>query len=137
MPNRTASSWVTGRPSSKTKLGLVLQEKTVVSYKGHYAREVRLQMDVIHTQEQDLFECFGIPAHVWELPPEARPEERVPHRNRRDWVYREMAMLSTSMLSTSVLGADMLPWLQEPAESQSSASAESAVIPIFRQSSSR
>ena len=57
-------------------------------------------------QDQEQFECFGIPAHVLELDPEAPTQERLPGADRRGWVYREMEMLG--------------------AESQSSASADNA-----------
>jgi hypothetical protein len=65
---------------------------------------------------------------TWEMPPTS-PEEgpRMPGSNRRNWVYREMALLGLESLLT----------FQEFDASQSSARVESAVIPIRRQSSSR
>jgi len=80
------------------------------------------------------FECFGIPAHVWELPPETPAQERIPGAERRSWVYREIALLGAE----AMLGVETLLSLTGAAElSQSSASAESADSPILRQSSSR
>ena len=66
-------------------------------------------MSVTYLKEQDPFECFGIPAHVWELPPGLPPEERLPGAGRRNWVYREMGMLGVE----SMLGVDAMAWLAD------------------------
>jgi hypothetical protein len=68
-------------------------------------------VSVIYLKDQDPFECFGIPAHVWELPPEVPPEERVPGADRRNWVYREMAMLGVD----ATLGLEVMTWLESAA----------------------
>jgi len=90
-------------------------------------------MSATHPKEQDSFECFGIPAHVWELPPDSMHEERVPGANRRNWVHREMAMLGAD----AMLGVEALLGLYDADDSQSIASAERAASPTLRQSSSR
>jgi hypothetical protein len=53
--------------------------------------------------EQEKFECFGIPAHVW-VESFDMPLRKPVGWFRRNWVYREVAML----------GAEALPSPQTP-----------------------
>jgi len=70
---------------------------------------------------------------TWEFPPAPPEEAPIPGANRRNWVYREMAMLGAE----AMLGLEALLWLQDVDDNQSSASAESDASPIRRQFSSR
>jgi hypothetical protein len=56
-------------------------------------------MDGINKDELDRFECFGVPAHVW-LDNEGTVIAAPSGSTRRNWVYRESAMM---------LGAEALP----------------------------
>ncbi len=67
-----------------------------------------------------------------EEPPGVPAEEHVPGAGRRNWVYREMASLGGEPLLDEVL-----LYLDDPDESQSRASEESAASPTRKQSSSR
>ena len=65
--------------------------------------------------------------------PPVLAEEHVPGASRRNWVYREMAILG----GEPIPGMEALLYLDDPDESQSSASVESAASPTRKQSSSR
>jgi hypothetical protein len=47
--------------------------------------------------EQEKFECFGIPAHVWAENGDS-PARKPAGWFRRNWVYREVAMLGAEAL---------------------------------------
>jgi hypothetical protein len=67
-------------------------------------------MSVIYLKEQqDPFECCGIPAHVMEVASEAGVEERLPGAGRRNWVYREIAMLGADATPS----VDAIAWLED------------------------
>jgi len=52
---------------------------------------------VLVRDQEALALCADAPA------PEAQPVSRIPGASRRDWVYREMALL----------GPDALPWVED------------------------
>lgn len=79
-------------------------------------------MSASNLKSQASEEAPGVPA-----------EEHIPGAGRRNWVYREMAVLGGEPIS----GIEALLYLDDPDESQSSASEESAASPTRKQSSSR
>ncbi len=53
-------------------------------------------------QEQENYECFGIPAHVWS-DPEVIAEVQPPGWPRRNRVYREAAMLGAEAMPSPLI----------------------------------
>ena len=67
-------------------------------------------MGTSYHNEQEPYECCGIPAHVMEVPPAiAAAKERLPGEGRRNWVYREIAMLGVE----AIPGVDAMEWLED------------------------
>jgi hypothetical protein len=52
--------------------------------------------------EQENYECFGIPAHVW-AEGDATPAPDPVGWYRRSWVYREVAMLGPEAMPSPPL----------------------------------
>ncbi len=66
---------------------------------------MRPRLILVHDQEQ--LECFAVPAEALSTPavvaePEPEPKPSMPGSRRRNWVYREMALL----------GPDAAPWVE-------------------------
>ena len=57
--------------------------------------------------ELDKYECFGVPAHVW-FDDNAVALAPASGLTRRNWVYREAAMLGIEAIPSPLL-AELLP----------------------------
>jgi hypothetical protein len=47
--------------------------------------------------ELDKYECFGVPAHVW-VNEEGIPKPEFTGSTRRNWVFREVALLGAEAM---------------------------------------
>ena len=57
----------------------------------------------MHEQEQ--YECFGVPSHVW-VGGDGNPKPRFTGSTRRHWVFREAAILGAEAMPSPPLEAE-------------------------------